>query len=230
MEKQKAREPHIPKIKICGITSIKEADYLNENQVDYAGFVFYENSKRNLSIPEAIIIKKSLYPQIKTVAVTVNPTLEQVQSIERAGFDILQVHKGISLEVLKDCRIPIWKAFNLGGEKQVSEALETQEEKIERQQLEQQKIEAYLLDGAEFGSGKIFDWGSKELVCQVEEQLKDKILILAGGLTTENVKRGVKRFRPDIVDVSSGVEGTKGKDPEKIKTFVRKVRTDETNR
>ena len=80
------------KIKICGITNEKEADYLNDNKVDFAGFVFYEKSKRNITIDKARLIMDRLNPNIKKVAVMVSPTLEEVIDKEDAGFDIIQIH------------------------------------------------------------------------------------------------------------------------------------------
>lgn len=218
-----------PKIKICGITTIKEADWLNEAGVDYAGFVFYEKSKRNVSMMDAIMIKKSLYPSVKTVAVTVSPTVEQLRAIEIAGFDMIQVHKDLSLDVLRECKLPIWRAFNIMN---LGEAVgaadgrdESPEEKKEREALEEQWIEAYVLDGIEFGSGRTFDW-SQSNTGQLRALFEGKKLVLAGGLTPENVGEGITLFDPDIVDVSSGVEREygRGKDEEKIKQFVRKVR------
>ena len=81
------------KIKICGITRESETEMLNRMQVDYAGLVFFEKSKRNVSIEQAKEIKKHLNPSIKTVAVTVNPAPDLIDEIIEAGFDILQIHK-----------------------------------------------------------------------------------------------------------------------------------------
>lgn len=230
----------VPQIKICGITSLREADWLNEAGADYAGFVFYEKSMRNVSMMDAVMIKKSLYPSVKTVAVTVSPTVDELREIEIAGFDILQVHKTLSLEVLRECRLPIWRAFNIGlsagaepqekwEQRQTSGAGEqayvSDGQKEECERLEDERIEAYVLDGAEFGSGKTFDWNSG-VVGQIKALFGDKKLVLAGGLTPANVAEGITLFAPDVVDVSSGVErdNGSGKDEEKIKQFVRKVR------
>lgn len=219
-----------PAVKICGITTLKEADWLNAAGADYAGFVFYEKSKRNVSMMDAVMIKKSLYPSVKTVAVTVSPTVDELRQIELAGFDIIQVHKNLSLDVLRECRLPIWRAFNIAGlteaAAEASASEESPEEASERERLEEQLIEAYVLDGVEFGSGKTFDWGSSGLVKQIRALFGEKKLVLAGGLTPDNVAEGISLFAPDIVDVSSGVESDyrSGKDEEKIKLFVSRVR------
>ena len=230
--------PVTPKVKICGITTMKEADWLNAAGADYAGFVFYEKSKRNVSMMDAVMIKKSLYPSVKTVAVTVSPTVDELRAIEIAGFDVLQVHKNLSLEVLRECKLPIGRAFNIGAcsdvkkpeagagsAEELMQACETEEEKTERQRLEDTLIEAYVLDGVTFGSGKTFDWSSGN-VAQIKALFGDKKLVLAGGLTPSNVAEGIEIFGPDIVDVSSGVEKEygSGKDEEKIQQFISEVR------
>lgn len=236
--------PAAPKVKICGITTMKEADWLNAAGADYAGFVFYEKSRRNVSMMDAIMIKKSLYPSVKTVAVTVSPNVDELRAIEIAGFDILQVHKTLSLEVLRECKLPIWRAFNIGAFADVQQPEngggsdsgtdsgagrpktgEPEAEQAERQKLEDALIEAYVLDGVEFGSGRTFDWNSGS-IGQIRALFGEKKLVLAGGLTPSNVAEGIAIFEPDIVDVSSGVEKEfgSGKDEEKIQKFISEVR------
>ena len=216
----------VPKIKICGITTRQEAEWLNEAQADYAGFVFYEKSRRNINISDAAMIRRSLYPGIGTVAVTVDPTPQQLRMIEIGGFDILQVHGTLSLEVLRECRLPIWRAFNIETLADVVQTPdETPEEAAEREQLEDAKIEAYVLDGISYGSGRTFDW-TDQSTAQIRALFGEKKLILAGGLNEDNVTEGIALFQPDVVDVSSGVERAygSGKDEEKIRRFIRKVR------
>ena len=76
----------IPKIKICGITQAEEIQMLNRAGVDYAGFVFYGPSKRNIDIETAKALAKDLNPKIKKTAVTVSPSAEDINRIEEAGF------------------------------------------------------------------------------------------------------------------------------------------------
>ena len=238
MEQKQQKPKAIPEVKICGITTMKEADWLNAAGADYAGFVFYEKSRRNISIMDAVMIKKSLYPSVKAVAVTVSPTVEQLRAIEIAGFDILQVHKDLSLEVLRECKLPIWRAFNIGafadvkkletagsGEEELTQTDMSEKEQKERERLEDERIEAYVLDGIAFGSGKTFDWSSGS-VAQIKALFGNKKLVLAGGLKPSNVAKGIEIFEPDIVDVSSGVEkeSGSGKDEEKIQQFISEVR------
>lgn len=199
------------KIKICGLTDPKEADYLNENQVDYAGFVlFFPKSKRNNTIKQASAVMKKLLPEIKKTAVTVSPTLEQAKEIEAAGFDLIQIHGNLSEDVLDFLSIPILKAFNVSDMAQY-EAWHSCD-----------KVRGYVFDAQEPGSGKTFDWN---LVRKLPKD--EKMLFLAGGLCPENVKEAILAIKPDAVDVSSGVESDtgNGKDPEKIRCFCKKVRS-----
>ena len=83
------------KIKICGLTKEKEADYLNQIHADFAGMVvFFPKSKRNISLDQAKKIKSALLPEIKTVAVTVSPTLAQISQIAEAVALTLFKFKG----------------------------------------------------------------------------------------------------------------------------------------
>lgn len=202
----------MPKIKICGLTRLNEADYVAEAGVDYAGFVmYYPKSKRNVYPHSVIPIKERLWelnPKIKTVAVTVSPTIEQLEAIERMKFDYIQIHGKLKEEVLKNAKIPIFRAYNFG---------DTMEKDVH---LQEQKIAAIVFDGKVPGNGEIFDWS----VISGFERNGMK-LMLAGGLNAENVESAILLVKPDIVDVSSGVEAENGlKDREKIKAFVAAVR------
>lgn len=196
------------KIKICGLTDVKEAEYLNRNQVDFAGFVmFYEKSKRNVTIEQAKPIMAALSPTIKKVAVTVSPDEAQVQQIKEAGFDYVQIHGELKPGVLD--YLPVLKAFNISD--------------MDRFDYFQScpEIVGYVLDAAEPGSGKTFDWNLLQTLPR-----GDKLFILAGGLRADNVQAAIEFVAPDGVDVSSGVEFADklGKDPEKIDAFVKSVR------
>lgn len=198
------------KIKICGLTDPKEANYLNENHVDFAGMVlFYPKSKRNISLTQAKTIQKALNSEIKTVAVVVSPTLEQTRQIEAAGFDYLQIHGNLPEGLFSQIHIPVLKAFNIKDMSQYEFYHNCK------------GIVGYVFDAQEPGSGKTFDWS---LVKQIPKD--EKLLLLAGGLTPENVPTAITYVNPDGVDVSSGVEYSNcpGKDPEKIHAFVSNVR------
>ena len=206
------------KIKICGIKNVKEAEYLNKAKVDYAGLVFHGQSKRNVTVDEAKEIIKALDAGIKKVAVTVSPDTDTVKELANLGFDILQVHDELSKEVIRTSTIPIWYACNISDKNRLSEMLVFRDLLSEE---EKSKITGIVMDAPEYGSGKTFDWNAESVSGFGSESLE---LILAGGLNAENVEEGIELFNPDIVDVSTGVEGEDGKDEEKIMRFVEIVR------
>lgn len=208
-------------VKICGLTKTEEAAYLNDVGADYAGFVFYPKSKRNVSFAQSKEIREQLNPQIQAVAVTVSPDVELVRRIIDSGFDIVQIHGELHKEVLKTASIPIWYAVNIIKEEELLQKAKTF---MEMPQHLQEKVEAIVVDGASYGGGKTFDWKQADVKNAAAELLMHRKFVLAGGLNESNVQEGMKLFSPDVVDVSSGVEGENGKDKTKINNFARKVR------
>ena len=208
-----------PGIKICGITREEEAEMLNEAGVTHAGFVFYEKSKRYIEMTKTKDIFKKLNKDIRKVAVTVDPDSALLAQIEEAGFDVLQVHKRLRPEVLQKTSLPIWYAINLSPKEAENDVAWKEAERL----AQEAKVKAFVVDAAGYGSGKMFDWHAWDET-RWRSLRKDKQFVLAGGLTPENVQEGIRIFNPDIVDVSSGVEGTDGKSREKILQFVSKVK------
>jgi phosphoribosylanthranilate isomerase len=193
------------KIKICGITKIEEVKMLIDNQVTYAGMViFYSKSKRNNTIENAkLLLEKLKASSIKTVAVTVAPTMEEIKKIQELGFHYIQIHGELSKEAFDEIKIPIFRAFNVTD--------------LDKYELYHScpKVQGYVFDAAIPGSGKTFDWSILDKISRDE-----KLFILAGGLNKDNIEEAIKRLRPDVVDVSTGVEGEAGKEASKIKEFV----------
>ena len=196
-------------VKVCGLTDTVEADYLNKNKVDFAGFVlFFPKSKRNISIEKAEQIMAELDENIKKVAVIVSPDESEIQQINGSGFDYVQIHGEIKDRLLEQISKPVFKAFNI---KDIINIHKYQNNV---------KIVGYVFDAAAPGSGKVFDWS---ILNDIKRDAKT--FILAGGLNDSNVREAVKLVNPDVVDVSSGVEydSGRGKDPEKIKQFIRQL-------
>lgn len=196
-------------IKVCGLTEVREAEYLNRLKIDFAGFVlFFPKSKRNISIEKAEEIMKHLDKNIKKTAVVVSPAKEQIIDICNSGFDYIQIHGKIE-EVLKMAQIPVLKAFNVDDMDEF------------KMYSSNEKIAGYVFDAAEPGSGRTFDW---DILSQIERD--GKLFILAGGLNPDNVRKAVAAVNPDMVDVSSGVENDDGfgKDILKIEKFVKQIR------
>lgn len=195
------------KVKICGLTKPTEAQMLNKYGADYAGFVmFYEKSRRNNTVQNAWQVLRYLDRKIQRVAVVVSPTLEQIRMIEQMDFQAVQIHGELPEELLEKIRLPIWRAYNI-------------KDRVVPEESDSSKISAYVLDGGVPGSGKAFDWEALKRF-----QRGDKMLVLAGGLHEDNVKKAIDILHPDVVDVSSGVEGENGKDAQKVREFIRRVR------
>lgn len=211
-------------IKICGLTRPEEANFINDNGVDYAGFVFYEPSKRNLTLDQARAIMDGLDSTVKKVAVMVSPDVEMINRIQELPIDVLQIHKQLSEDVLRVAKLPVWYAINISDEAEAQKKRQFIDDLPEDLAV---KITAVVVDAPDFGSGKTFNWRKSRRLLKAGAQSPpedDRLFILAGGLNPDNVAEGIELFNPDIVDVSSGVEGTQGKDRSKIEAFVKAAR------
>ena len=195
-------------VKICGITSAADAVSSAEAGADAVGLMFYEDSPRHVTLEQAKIISAALPPHVMRVGVFVNADEAFVhQALTECVLNILQFHGD---ETPEDCsRYPVMtlKAFRVKGEETL-------------QQLEAYPTAGYLLDAyvkdSLGGTGATFNWG-----LAVRAQEFGKPILLAGGLTPDNVADAVRRVQPFGVDVSSGVESEPGrKDPARMKTFV----------
>ena len=195
-------------VKICGITSAADAVSSAEAGADAVGLMFYEDSPRHVTLEQAKIISAALPPHVMRVGVFVNADEAFVhQALTECVPNILQFHGD---ETPEDCsRYPVMtlKAFRVKGEETL-------------QQLEAYPTAGYLLDAyvkdSLGGTGATFNWG-----LAVRAQEFGKPILLAGGLTPDNVADAVRRVQPFGVDVSSGVESEPGrKDPARMKAFV----------
>lgn len=197
------------KIKICGITCEREAEYLNEAGVDFAGMIqFVEKSRRNISLERASSIMKRLDPSILPVAVTVCPEKEQLRRIEEAGFGAVQIHGFIPEMLLDGIRIPVIKAFNVGDLSDYGRF------------CGDDRVAGFIFDAQTPGSGKTFDWSLLGKIPAGE-----KPALIAGGIGPDNAVEALTVTGLAGVDVSSGAEGSDGlKSREKILALVRNVR------
>lgn len=194
------------KIKICGIRRPQDIEYLNELQVEYAGFVFAK-SKRRVNMEVALSLIQKLSADIKKVGVFVDEDpLKVIEIAEKLKLQVLQFHGHETQAYINKFKgFEIWKAIKIINSKSICE-------------VRNYKCERFLLDNSISGSGEIFKW---ELV---QQKVKESQVMLAGGLTSENVAEGIIQLTPYGVDVSSGVETQGFKEYEKLKKFVRKVR------
>lgn len=198
------------KVKICGLKNPTDIKCINTLSPDFAGFVmFFEKSHRNISVQTAQELLALLDKNIKSVAVTVSPTEEQLEQIYNLGFDYVQIHGKISEKLLSECKTPVIRAINVSGIESIGDI-----ENLDN-------VKGILFDSAVPGSGKSFDWSMLEKLPK-----NQKMLFLAGGLTADNVAKAVAQLRPFAVDVSSGVElaDKSGKDFELVRTFIENAR------
>lgn len=199
------------RIKICGITTAEDALDACDAGADALGFIFWKGSRRYVEPDEARRIVKGLPPFVTTVGVFVDEDLDTISGIvDLVGLDAVQLHGSETPEFCDSATRPVIKAFRVRGEEVLKE-------------LSHYHVSACLLDayreGVPGGTGEVFNW---EIARRAAAQGR---VILAGGLTPENVGEAVQRVRPYGVDVSSGVERSAGKkDMDKVKRFIEKAR------
>ncbi|GIO23261.1 phosphoribosylanthranilate isomerase [Oceanobacillus sp. J11TS1] len=193
-------------VKICGITSLEIAEVAVRAGADFLGFVFAK-SKREISVEQARKIINTLPEHVKSVGVFVNKDILEVEDIvHKTGMDYAQLHGEESVEEVNRLTCPAIKSLP-GTEAGLNKAA-------------QYEAASYLLmdspplPHAHGGNGISFNWSI------LEGNSFSKKLILAGGLTPENVGQAIQQVTPIGVDVSSGVETNGKKDPAKIKAFI----------
>jgi phosphoribosylanthranilate isomerase len=200
------------KVKICGITSLEDALTSIEAGADAVGFVFYPLSPRHIFPEQAADIIRCLPSFVQTVGLFVNEEQSVVNTTaDQCGLDIVQLHGEETPEYCEYVRRRVIKAFRV---KDIT-TLDS---------LVQYHVSGYLLDAwsplALGGTGKTFNW---EIAAEAAN--RGHRVILAGGLTPDNVAEAVRLVTPYAVDVSSGVECSPGrKDADKIRTFIIQAR------
>lgn len=201
------------KVKICGITNIEDAMAAVDFGADALGFVFVKKSPRYIQPKKAAQIIDELPLFIQTVGVFANETTENIEAvISMARLDLAQLHGDeppamckLSRRVIKAIRVKSLESLAPLGEYG-------------------RHVSAFLLDTYTpeklGGTGMIFNWD-----VAVEAKQFGQI-ILAGGLTTDNVAEAVRHVTPYGVDVSSGVELKKGKkDLDKVRLFIERAKS-----
>jgi phosphoribosylanthranilate isomerase len=197
------------KVKICGITNLKDALLCESLGADALGFIFYKDSKRYISPESAKEIINSISPFTMKVGVFVN---EPAQSINKTanvtGINAVQLHNEESPETTGHIALPVIKSFRVDAN-------------FDYGILNYYPGNYFLLDTyskAEYGgTGKAFDWG------KIPEQYKSRI-ILAGGVSTDNIEEIYLKIKPAAVDLSSSLESEPGKkNQEKVKKFFEKL-------
>ena len=211
-----SRRPARVGVKICGITTVEDGLAAARLGVDAVGLVFWPQSPRWVDRDKARQISRALPPFVLRVGVFVDASPEIVtRTAEEVGLDVLQLHGRESPEEVARLPRRVIKALRVGESFPPEEALRYEGHAA-----------GILLDtkadGMPGGSGQAFDWS---LARQVREKVS--FLALAGGLTPDNVHVALNAVRPDVVDVSSGVESSPGrKDADKMRAFLEAVRAE----
>lgn len=207
-------------IKICGLKRYEDIDYINDLMPEYAGFVFAA-SKRYVPPSFARELRKKLHSSIKAVGVFVDEDPSIIKAIvKETGIDIVQLHGHEDINCINSLNgIKLWKAVGIESSASYNKAYNLQDNIDRTCSL---PIDAILLDSSVMGicggTGVSID---RSIVSSLHI---GKPLILAGGLSAENVGEAIEDIRPFAVDVSSNVETDGSKDYSKIRKFIKKVR------
>ena len=199
------------KVKVCGMTSLKDALVAVEEGADAVGFIFYKKSPRSVTMKIVREIVLELPPFVDTVGVFVDESAVQINKIaDYCNLDIIQLHGDESPTFCKRIRRKVIKAFRIKDMQSVKK-------------LSNFQVSGFLLDtfseNLHGGTGKVFDWN---LALPAK---KFGPVIMAGGLTPNNVQRAVRQVRPYGVDVCSGVESEPGiKDHKKVRAFLKNAK------
>jgi len=198
------------RVKICGITSLEDAFFAAAMGADALGFVFAP-SPRRVSLDQAFEMIRSLPPFVQTVGVFADADIEEVIFFRnRLRLDLVQLSgsetdayiRALGSRVIK--AVHVKNGFKPGPNIHAAATI----------------LLDTASDGLKGGTGNAFDW---DLAADVAVK---RPIILAGGLTPENVAIAVKKVRPYAVDVSSGVEIEPGrKDHDKIRNFIQRAKT-----
>ncbi|WP_228129224.1 phosphoribosylanthranilate isomerase [Pusillimonas sp. T7-7] len=207
------------RIKICGLTRPQDVDAAVLAGADAVGLVFYEPSKRSVSLEQAASLRRLVPAFVDVVALFVNASAKEVdQVIEQVQPDLLQFHGDESPEFCASFKRRHMRAFRLGGR-----GLDTPAGVLAACR-QYPTASAWLFDSYSAGyggSGLTFD---PELLSDVRQAPDSRPMVLAGGLKADTVAQSLKRLQPYAVDVSSGVEDAPGiKSAQKIAAFVQAV-------
>jgi phosphoribosylanthranilate isomerase len=201
------------RIKICGITREQDLRAVASSGADAIGLVFYEKSPRHVGLQQAAALARAVPPFVTVVGLFVNPSVEYVREVlAQVSLDVLQFHGEEAPEFCAQFAKPYLKAVRV---KAGVDLLQYAARYAGAQGL---LLDAYV-EGTQGGTGESFDWAL------IPPNLPLPV-VLSGGLHAGNVASAIKQVRPYAVDVSSGVEASKGiKDAAKVTAFVNEVKS-----
>ena len=198
------------KVKICGITGLRDALKAHELGADFVGFIFFEKSPRRVDPADARVIIEDLPKDILKVGLFLNQDPENVRSIaKRCHLDLLQLHGNEDPAYCKKLK----KDFEIIKSFKVKDATSIKD--VDKYDI----VDYYLFDtyvkGTPGGTGKSFNWDI------LKGKVFKKPVFIAGGLMPENVRAAISKISPYAVDVASGVEKSPGKkDYKLLKEFI----------
>jgi phosphoribosylanthranilate isomerase len=200
------------KVKICGITNLDDARVAVDAGADMLGLIFYPPSPRYVTPEQAQTIVASVPSSLPVIGVFVNADAETISRIARvSGVQMVQLHGEESPELCHQLSWPVVKTFRFTAQ-------------VQPEMMRQYTVAAYLIEGFHAdlygGGGAVADWQRAATLQQYGR------IMLAGGLTADNVAAAIRTVRPYAVDVCSGVEATPGKkDGHKVRVFVARAKT-----
>ncbi|MHB1084634.1 MAG: phosphoribosylanthranilate isomerase [Thiobacillus sp.] len=200
------------RVKICGITRLQDLHAACNAGADALGFVFHENSPRHVTAATAEALVRALPPFVQSVGLFVNAEPEFIESVlQNVPLDVLQFHGDETPAECARFGRPYLKAVRVN-----------QDTDLLKYAADFDTARGLLLDacvpGVPGGTGERFDWSLIPANLPVH-------IVLSGGLTPENIAEAIQQVRPWAVDVSSGVEASKGiKDPNKIAQFIARAK------
>lgn len=187
------------KIKICGLMTIEDIEAVNLAKPDLAGFIFAPG-RHQISLSQALILRKQLDNEIPSVGVFVNASLEEMfAAIKSKAVSMIQLHGSENETVIKELqqqKIPVIKVFKPN-------------------RIRKTRANYVMLDSGK-GNGKLVQWRDYQYNFV-------QPLIIAGNLNLKNITSAIKAIKPQFVDLSRGVETNNQKDPQKINKIVKLV-------
>jgi phosphoribosylanthranilate isomerase len=196
------------RLKVCGITRVDDAEIACRLGADAIGFVFWAKSPRAIAPEQARAISRRVPPFVTRVGVFVNASAAEIGAVaDRVPLDVVQLHGDEDLVEYAGLRVRLLKAVTLADHADVERASSLPPDVVP------------LVDAPDAerrgGTGRFADWDLAAVLAA------ERRIVLAGGLTADNVAEAVGRVRPWAVDVSSGVEDRPGvKDPRRLAAFV----------
>lgn len=195
-------------VKICGITRQEDAERAAGLGASFLGFVLWPESPRHIALDRVRSIVKVLPASVTAVGVFVNPTADAINAAADAGLTVAQIHGVMVVSAFRRITpgVEVLRAVHLANGRPGAIEPDVPDRRV-------------LLDAHDpmrhGGTGKTIDWSRARLVAQHRQ------VILAGGLTPDNVRQAIDEVRPFAVDVSSGVESRPGiKDHALLQRFI----------